>query len=491
MAHNSKKDHAEDYDLNQIKGKTMIDFENNCDDDQDTYISERSSVASSGDINQASISIVKAIPAPTPFSPFLMPQTKPHTLRCHDIRFPKSELPLTTKLQLPRKIDKRKNETLHKVQLGHGALAPLSETKSSDLVDNRHPYYYYYKMKNAARTTRHHQTTDGPIMPYKSFTPSQCANKLALTTSSIKPKQQLQQSRQDDVSTIQLDCGKPFHDHSKQSLSTLSWCLTVGESHENNHQQKTSLPMTNKSLENFDNLEHREKSQKRRILRQGRNMQMENDVTNHCVQSFASKSFQNSDSLMITSNSFANQQKTGSKISDKKSLNSDISESSKRGHRKTHRHYPNQIQLHNSPSIPSQQNHHHHHHHHHHHQYHVRRRPPSDSYVSSEFQIVNVSVRSSERLSSFEQVRESFHSPLLSTSSQNSCLPSITRDYHYHQKSNITRFPTEYYGTLARGAHSRNSEESIGKTPKVHGPEPPTRFYDRHLNNVVDKRLAV
>jgi len=63
MTYNLKKEHLKQWDLHQANEKPMIHIEN--DDDQDIYISERSSVASSTDMNQTQNPIGKRLPTPT------------------------------------------------------------------------------------------------------------------------------------------------------------------------------------------------------------------------------------------------------------------------------------------------------------------------------------------------------------------------------------------------------------------------------------------
>ncbi|CAF2543844.1 unnamed protein product [Rotaria sp. Silwood2] len=479
MANNLKKDHLKNLDPQQINGKPMMHMSHDdYDDDQDIYISERSSIASSNDMNQVSSSIVKRLPTPTPTPSSLLSlaQKQPHNLRYHGNELQENGLPTAIQCQLARKEERKKKKTFHKATLDQGTLAPLSEIKSQELTDNYYPYWGYYKLKNPDRITHHRQIVDGQIIPNESLDPSQHVHQPALTTSSIKPKQQPRKSRQNGVSMIRSNQDKQRYDHSEKNSPTSSY-LTFHDIHDSNYQQQ-HVP-----FENSDHDDYREQPTKHTISQQRRKLKTENDSTDHYVQLRTSKSPQNSNSLIITSNSLTNRSKNRSKIPEKNSLTSDIEENNKHRHSKHYHHHQDHTQSHNSPSIPSQQNHHHHQ------NLHIRRRPPSGSNHGIDLQIIDTPIKKSERPSYFQQGRESFHLPTTPIFNQNSYLPPIIRDHHHHQKTNTTRFPTEYYGTLARQAHGKDWEEPIEIT-KIYKSDPQTRFYDRYLNNVVDKRLA-
>ncbi|CAF0920748.1 unnamed protein product [Rotaria sordida] len=481
MTYNLKKDHLKNLDTQQINGKSMIHItHDDYDDDQDIYISERSSIASSSDMNQVSSPTVKRLPTPTPTPSSLLSfaQKQPHNVRCHGNELQEKGIPITTQCQLPRKQERKKKKSLHKTTPGQGTLAPLSETKPYEIADNYYPYWGYYQVKNPDWIIHHRQTIDGQIISNESLDPSQYVHQPALITSSIQPKQQPRKSRQHGASINRSNQDKQRHDRSEKNSPTSSH-LTFHDCHDNNYQQQQQHIL----FENSNNDEHREQTTKRTISQQRRKLKIENDSTDHNVQSHTSKLPQNSNSLIITSNSLTNRSKNRTKTSEK---NADIEENSKHRHSKHchHHHHQNHIQSHNSPSIPSQQNNHHQ-------NLHVRRRPPSGSNHSPDLQIVDTSTKKSERSSYFQQTRESFHLPATPVYNQSSYLPPIIRDHHHHpQKTNTNRFPTEYYGTLARQTHDKDWEEPIEIT-KIYKPGSQTRFYDRYLNNVVDKRLAV
>lgn len=482
--YNSKKEPVKNPDLKQTNGKPMIQIDHDDYDDQDIYISERSSVASSNDMNQTSSPITKRLPTPTPSPPLLLSQRQHPTLRYQHHDLPENGTPIVSQYQLQHKEDRHKKKSLLLTTSNQGALASFPESKPSEVSNNHYPYWYYYKMKNPDWNAHNRQTSDGQMLPYESFDTSQHAQP-ALTTSPIKPKQQPIKSRQNGASLLRSNQDKQRYDSNDKNSPTSSY-LTFYESHDNNRQQQQQTVSPSKQHvppENVDNDEHREQLPKRKVSRQGRKQRAENDSTDHHVQSIASKPPQNSSSLIITSNSLTSRQKNRSKVSEK-SLVSDTEDNHKYRLQKPSHHHHNQTQPHIAPSIPSQQNYHHNHYQ----SFHVRRRPPSGSYISSDFQTVEGSTKKPERTSYFQQVRESFHSQASSIYNPNIYLPPIIRDCH-HQKQNTTRFPTEYYGTLARQTHGKEWEEPI-EIPKIYKPDPQTRFYDRYLNSVVDKRLA-
>ncbi|CAF1271582.1 unnamed protein product [Rotaria sp. Silwood1] len=481
MTHNFKKDHLKNLDSQQqLNGKPMIYISHDDDDDdQDIYISERSSVASSNDMNQMSHTIFKRLPTPTPTpsSMLSLGQKQSPNLRYHGNELQENGMPTAIQCQLSRKEERKKKKNVHKATSNQTNWATLSETKSQELADNYYPYWGYYKVKNSDRTMHNRQTLDGQITPNELLDPTQHVHKPALTTSSIKPKQQPRKFRQNGVSIIRSNQDKQRHDHSEKNSPTSSH-LTFHDNHDNNYSQQ-HIP-----IENSDNDEYREQSTKRTIKQQRRKLKIENDSMDHYVQSNTNKLPQDSNSLIITSNSLTNRSKNSTKISEKNSLTSNIEGNSKHRHSKHYcHHHQNHIQSHNSPSIPSQQSNHYHQ------SLHIRRRPPSGSNQGTDLQIVDSSIKKSERSSYFQSARESFHVPTSPIYNQNSYLPPIIRDHH-HQKTNTNRFPTEYYGTLARQAHSKDWEEPIEVT-KIYKHDPQARFYDRYLNNVVDKRLAV
>ena len=323
---------------------------------------------------------------------------------------------------------------------------------------------------------RHRQSNDNQVVPHESLDTSQHTHPPALTTASIKPRQQPRKSRPNGVPIVPSNQDKQRHDHMEKNSTPLSHLISH-ENHENNHQQQKSTSKHFVTLKDISNDEHREHPTKPTVSTQRRKLRTENDTADQSMRTFSNKSSQDSSTLIITSSSLANRSKNRSKVSDKNSLTTDADENSK--HRHHHHHHSH---AHNSPSIPSQQNHHHHHPPH----FHVRRRPPSGAYIGAEIQVVDVSFKKPERSPYFQQVRDPFHSPAPSIHNQSPHLPPIIRDHH---KTNTNRFPTEYYGTLARQAQTKDWEETI-EIPKIYKSDLQTRFYDRYLNTVVDKRLA-
>jgi hypothetical protein len=477
MTYNLKKDGLKNWNLQQANEKPMINIEN--DDDQDIYISERSSVASSNDINQTHNTTGKRLP--TPPTPILsVPIKQAPTLRLSHNELHENGIPIVNQNQLQRKEEKKKKKDLRRGRPGQGALVPIPEIKPPELVDSYYSHWYYSKAKNSDWITRQRQAADGQIIPNESLDPSQNAHQPALTTSTIKPRQQPRKTRYNHVPTIQSNQDKQRLDNPENN-STASTHSISHENHENNYQKQKPSPRQNIPLKDSDHDEHRIQPTKRTISRQRRKLKPENEWTNNHVQSVSSnKSSQDSSTLIITSNSLTNQPKNRSKLSD-------IDENGKHRHQQPH-HYPyhqNQTQSYNPPSIPSHQNHYHHQAQQH---LHIRRRPPSGTYLGSEFQLLDISFKKSDRPSYIQQAREPFHSPISPVYNQTPYLPPIIRD-HYQHKTYTPRFPMEYYGTLARQTHGSDWEEPMD-IPKIYKPDTQTRFYDRYLHSIVDKRLA-
>ncbi|CAF1566115.1 unnamed protein product [Rotaria magnacalcarata] len=509
MTNNLKKDHLKTLDLPLINGKSNFYMNHDDDDDdQDIYISERSSMSSSNDMNTTSSQNVKRLPTPTPTPTSLLSltQKQSYNLRYHCNEFPDSIMPTIAQYKLLRKEEKKRKNTPPKgPPPGQTVVASFSETKSPELKEEYCPYRCYYRVKNPDWTMTHRQASDAQLLMNDSLDSSQYAQQPVLMTSPIKPKQQPRKSRANGVSTLKTNQDKQRHDQSEKASPTSSY-LTFNENlenphyHHHHHHYQQQHQQQHIGLENSDNDEYREQLPKRTTPMQRRKLKIEHDSNDHYVPMHPNKSPRTSNNLIITSNSLTKRSKNQSKMPEKSPVNADTEENSR--HRPTkphHHHYPspsppphphhhhhqNLVQSHISPSIPSQQNYQHHQH------LHIRRRPPSGSNVTSEMSTVDSTVKKSDRPTYFQQPRDSFHSPATPVYNQSSYLPPIIRDnhHHHHQKTNTTRFPTEYYGTIARQTQSKDWEESI-EIPKVYKNDPQTRFYDRYLNTVVDKRLA-
>ena len=136
MTYTLKRDYVKNWDLPQINEKSIMNNIEN-EDDQDIYISERSSIASSNDLNQTPSLIVKRLPTPTPSPPLSIPQKQPHTLRYNYNEVSENEVPIVTPVHLQRKEDKTKKKSLQKPPPSQGNLASFPDTKSTELKDNQ------------------------------------------------------------------------------------------------------------------------------------------------------------------------------------------------------------------------------------------------------------------------------------------------------------------------------------------------------------------
>ena len=442
MTYNLKKDHRK---VN-FMDKSMSNIDH-YDDDQDIYISERSSLASSDDELEFPSPLPPIIQRTQTPSPIIFYPQKPiygHRPSQTDA-FKNGILP-TAQLQFERKDEKLKK----KQPKGPLGLALISENKSSEFGNHpHHPSYgTYHRIKYSDRIARHRPLVEGQVKSHDSFDSPQNAAQAALVTSPIKPSQLTRQSRREGVSN-----------NEKTSPSSL-----IGQM-ENEHQQKMSPRHEN------DNGERRKGGQIQR-----RKTKLNNDWNDSHAQSFSNKSSQDSSSLIITSNSITNRSNNRSKMPDKSPMKGEYDENGK------HRHYQN-----HPPSIPSPQNHHSF--------QHIRRRPPSGVYNGSELPVVDMTQKKSDRtIGANQSNREMFNSPpppppsSMMMGNQTPYLPPITRENHY-PKAHIARFPNEYYGTLARQTQVKDWEESI-EVPKFYRSDPSTRFYDRYFGIGPDKRLV-
>lgn len=443
MTYAHKKDFRKIWDLPPVN-ENPLDLMGN-EDDQDIYISERSSVVSSNDLSGTVTPIGKRLPTPTTSTFISFQQISRHS----QIETPEDLIPVVIQTQQRSKEPKTsKKNDLGKIPPGHMNIASIPESKSSDHGENYYPYWYYYKSQNPAWIARQrqnalHEALDPPHQP-------------TITSSSIKPAPTRKPRQHPPPLGLMVHPNPEKHryEHLENNSST-SMHLIPHDNHEGNHSKPKPSPR------HAD--EHRVLPTKKSVLQpQRRKKKIEQDsVDNH-------RSSQDSSTLMITSNPVVNRPKNRSKLSDKSSLIPDADDPNRT------RYHQNFLRSHHSPSIPS-----------HHNPLHIRRRPPS----GSELHVVDVAFRRSDRTSYLQQMRDPFHSRVSPTSNQTLHLPLIINDHHSQTKTHSPRFPTEYYGTLARQTHGKNWDESMD-APRIYKPDAQTRFYDRYLHQIVDKRLA-
>ncbi|CAF3707790.1 unnamed protein product [Adineta steineri] len=507
MTYHIKREHLKNWDLQPINENPII---TTIDDDQDIYISERSSMTSSNDTIKIFSPITKQ--TPTPSSRFILPKKPPHTLKYPYNKLPEDGIPAAIHYQLKLKNDKKLRTTVRKAPPGQGNLVPIPPIKPVESSNNYYPYWYYYKMQNPDWIMRQRRTADGQIIPYDSFDPSKyLPAQSEITTSPPKPKKRTRKYRPNDVPVIQSNQDKERVDYSEKNLLTSSHLML--------HEDQQQVPLKHYiPLNDIDNNEHREQKPKRKILQQRSKPKIENERNDHNIPSLSNKPSYDLDNLMIVSKPIENRSKNQSKLSDKHTLNSNIDDNGKRRHHHHHHHqtqlqnhhHPNQTHSHIHPSIPSQQNHSHQQHHrypqnqthshnnphilsqqNHQPEYyqqhvHIRRRPLSSIYVNSDVQIVDILFK--------DPVQDDYHLPPPASYSLTHPLPPVTHDHHHQQqqqKTNPIRFPTDNYGALNRQTHGKNGKESIRKT-KIYKSDLHTLYSNNNrVHNLVDKRLAV
>lgn len=139
--------------------------------------------------------------------------------------------------------------------------------------------------------------------------------------------------------------------------------------------------------------------------------------------------------------------------------------------KKKHHHHH-----HTTKPVPEPPAHHHHNHHHHHHSHHHL---PSLEYTNSEFLVSDQSYKRAERSPFFQPLQGTSPSPPPAIYNQSSYLPPIdTRPTAWN-----------YQGSPSQHTVSRGWIEPVIEH-KVYKADPQTRFYDRYLNNIIDKRLT-
>jgi hypothetical protein len=141
--------------------------------------------------------------------------------------------------------------------------------------------------------------------------------------------------------------------------------------------------------------------------------------------------------------------------------------------------------------LQSRHRHHRHRHHHHHHHNNLSTLPPlptsqpktpiDDPYVpqrmyeNSGFHVIDDSYKRTERSPFILGNRQSYQLPPPAVYNQSSYLPPIEPSYPIYYR------PLYYFG--------QESKENRPE-PQVYKPDTQTRFYDRYLNDVIEKRLT-
>ncbi|CAF1356674.1 unnamed protein product [Rotaria sordida] len=475
MTYQLKKEHLTNWDAPKSNEKPLFN------DDQSTYISEKSSLVSLRENNQTSIPNNKQL-LTSPLPRTNLPIKEPHTLRYPYNDLPENGIPLATQFNNARKEEKKRRKAFRKAPPGQGNLVSLPETKSNAMNENYYPYWHYYKMKNPDWNMRHRQTTDGQLIPYDPIDPSQYAQEPALTKSPTTPRQHHRKSHHNNHGTSIM---KNNPDQQRYEPVPKVSSSSPPVSHENYKQQK-SLPKQHTLLDDADNIERLNRPSKQRSSQQHQKLKTENDRNDHSVQSMTEKPSQDSNNLPITFDASAHRPKHHSKTINDGSTGENKKHSHVHHHRRHHHH-------HHSPTQSQQPHHHHHHHHHspiqsqqqhphrhHHHHHNHHYMSPSKEYIDSEFQVIDASFKKSERTPYFQRTEDSSHSPPPAIYNQNSYLPPITSNYN--SGSNLT----DYYSIHTL---SKDWRDSI-KPPQIYKADPQTKFYDRYLNSVIDKKLA-
>ncbi|CAF0970282.1 unnamed protein product [Adineta ricciae] len=490
MTYHIKKEHLKNWDIQQRNDNRAL-FLTNDYDEEDIYISERSSITSSNDTCQLISADNERIPTATSLSPRLASSRKtPHSLRYTYNDLPANGIPMAVQFQKQQKEEKTKKKTLHKAPPGHGTLASLPQVKPTGVDDNYYPYWYYYKLKNPDWIARQRQANHQQKAPYNLTDPSKYPSQLSLTTLPIKPKKRTPNSRPNGVPVVQ---SKQHHDHSEKDSVTPS-NVVLHQDHGTLQQRPTSRRYV--PLKDPDNHGYYEQQVKRKVLPDRRKLKTEYEWTDHYLQSISNKPPQNPSNLIITSKPIANRSKLQSKNTDKHFFTSDMDDDDSYYFPQHHHHHHNpaqqnrpHVQTHHHhlpypPSIPSESNHLYHrttlqnisHQDEYHQQHlHIRRRSSSGTYIDSDVQVVDIL----------------YDDPYPHTSTlynQIPYLPAITNSHQ--QKAHVSRYPVDYYGALSQLPNSRTYKQTTGKT-KTYKPKMHSRFSDHHMQNVIDKRLVV
>jgi hypothetical protein len=407
MAYKLKKDHVTNWDMQESSDKPL-------NDDQDTYISERSSATSSRYPTPVPSPKIKRSPTPPP-PPHVSPKQS-HSLRYYYNELPENGVPLAIQANQAKKEEKQRQKNIRKAPPGQGNLAPVPDTTQPVIADQYFPYWRNYQEKNPDYLMRHRQAADGQLIPYDSFDPTPYVHAPAVTDSTTKPRRR----------------------HHRKSRHHRDSSITQY----NSDKMVERVPAVDQyvSLKDPDNGDYSDPSNKRTRFPERSKLKTEN-----------------------------NQQMTSKSLEDSKTSNNSFSDESKK-----HLHHHHHHHHHSTPQPQLQKHHHHHHHGHHHHNHHLT--SPVKQYVDSEFKVIDASFKKTQRSPYFQEKQKPTHPPPPTIYNQNSFLPPIARDYRSVSLN-------DYYGTQTF------SRDWI-KSPKIYKTNPRTNFYDRYLNNVIDKRLT-
>jgi hypothetical protein len=442
------------------------------DDDQDIYISERSSIDSSIDLHRTS-----TVPDPTPILtrplvttplPFHVQQTVSHSKRHEQHDSNDNGHVHRTQIQVKGNDEKIKMKNRKKPPIVSGGAMPFSENKSNESRHHQHSYGIYHRVKYPDRLKHNRPFADSQVRSYDSFDNFPTLAQTTLIASSIKPIQAVRKARRDGPTTKQSVHEKSHVDSMEKTLPPFSSIHA-----DNDHQlQSTIKPASRLSFFGRDNENdaHCDVTNERQMPLTRRKSKVNNERIDHHVQPVSNKfTSQESNTHATTSHSVITRSNKRSKPLDRHAGKFDSDDNTKS------RYYAN-----HPPSIPSSLNH-----------QQLRRRSPSGAFPASELPVVEISCKKYERLSQQPISRDSYHHspsppPSLSVGNHTSYLPPIIRDNH--SKPHIGRFPHEYYGTLARQTHANDWDESM-EISNMYRPEPQARCYDRFLTIGPDKRL--
>ena len=411
MAYNLKKEHVTNWDARNV------------DEEDDSPISERTSVASTND----PISPTKP-PTPSP----LPPAKEPHSLRYHYNDMPENGVPLAVQYKRMKAEEKKRLKNIRKAPPGQGRLAPVPESKPSEMSENFYPYWHYYKIQNPDWQLRHRQTADGQLVPYDSFDPSKYTHEPALSVSSIQPtpRSDKAQRRKEKATEKQYI---PLKDPDRDSMPVPP--RRSRRRREQRTEPTWNDPYTQSITDSSMTVEKKKKHRHHHHHHQTNPSPPARHHHHHHQTKPSPPAVEPSSS--------------------------------------PHHHHHHHHQTKPSPPAvePSSSPHHHHHHHHH---------LPSLEYLNSEFQVSDHSYKRLERSPFFQPLQGTNSSPPPMIYNQSSYLPPIG-----HIRTN----PLIHYGTLSQHTITRDWSEPVNDQ-KVYRADPQTRFYDRYLNNIIDKRLT-
>ncbi|UJR08465.1 hypothetical protein I4U23_012734 [Adineta vaga] len=520
------------------------DGENVLNDDQDDYISERSSLLSvEGHFRDpdGATANQKQQQQQQPQNqknqqdyqqqsqyqdPYLNGEG-PHTLRYFYNELPTTGIPAAAVVKENKKEEKRRLKEELKARRGQGQLVqgPVTQPKNEQ-SDNYYPYWYYYKAKNPDWIMRQQQYADAPFMPAPEPT-----TKIDLTEPEnlpVEPKLTLAQRKARRLIYGDRDTPDMKYNRQRRRYEMVGKDgATTGNEGQQDPTSKQYVPLKDgdgNDGNDENDPRYRKNGRYSRTDPRGK-LQTDYDWAEHYTQYMRNKSSLGNHNPNYKPNVRSKNHRSRKDYDPLRDLygDDDDDENGPNGNRRNSHYYSsrdrnynrnnrnnryttrsqqdyttsstrygrqqgyNQSQTHSNQNYSAPQRDQNGQHRHGHTHNHGRNQHDQTDHhnISSKdldgsgFKVVDASFRTGNGRNPMKGSLNRYDRAPPSIYNQGSYLPPITRDYHDRPH------PSDYYGTQAL----TNDWKTLSYEPRMYKTNAQTKFYDRYLNNVIDKRL--